>query len=76
MLAYATAAEPVDRSGAWAVRSRGSPRATRIPQRAELRRPRRIKFNLIVWADCEPTSVSGAVAINRHVDRMLEGVSA
>jgi hypothetical protein len=41
----------------------------------DARRPHRIKFNLMVPADCEPTSVSCASAINRQVDRVIEGVS-
>jgi hypothetical protein len=34
-----------------------------------------INFNLMVSADCEPTSALCTSAINRHVDRMFEGVS-
>src|ERR1700676_1632621 len=40
--------------------------------RSAPRRPRRIKFNLMVSADCEPTSASPASAINRHVDRVSD----
>jgi hypothetical protein len=36
-------------------------------------RPRhQIKFNLMVSADCEPTSASGASASNRQVDRVFD----
>ena len=32
----------------------------------------RIKFNLMVSTDCEPTSTSRASAINRHIDRVFD----
>src|ERR1700686_842456 len=52
--------------------NRAGIRRDAFPQRAMPRRPRRIKFNLMVSADCEPTSASPASAINRHVDRVSD----
>jgi hypothetical protein len=41
----------------------------------DARRPHRIKFNLMVPVDCEPTSASCASAVSRLVDRVIDGVS-
>ena len=42
------------------------------PQQLMLKRPHRIKFNLMVSAVCEPRSASRASAINRNVDRVFD----
>jgi hypothetical protein len=44
------------------------------PPHVKPRGPHRIKFNLMVSADCEPTSVLRASAMNRHLDRVEQRI--
>jgi hypothetical protein len=59
-------------SGPMLLPNRAGVRRDAFPQRAMPRRRQRIKFNLMVSADCEPTSALRASAINRHVVRVSD----